>query len=124
MGFIQILPINLTYKYLLKFFTLTHSQSSHPTSSPTYSAGSPISLSRLLAPRFPPSLTRGLCIALVPISRGPVWDLFSKNQFCRGKGLVYIRFQPALDILVVSLLVAGVVGQPVGFFLGVTSGFI
>jgi ABC-type dipeptide/oligopeptide/nickel transport system permease component len=50
--------------------------------------------------------------------------LFSKNQFCGGKGLVYIRFQAALDIVFVSLLVAGVVGQPVGFFLGVAFGFV
>lgn len=63
-------------------------------------------------------------MALVPISGGSVWDLFSKNQFCGGKGLVYIRFQSALDILVVSLLVAGVVGQLVGFFLGVAFGFV
>lgn len=37
---------------------------------------------------------------------------------------MYIRFQSALDIVFVSLLVAGVVGQPVGLFLGVAFGFV
>lgn len=37
---------------------------------------------------------------------------------------MYVRFQSALDILVVSLLVAGVIGELFGLFLGVGLGLV
>lgn len=85
-------------KHLHQSFTLINKQSSHPKTSPTYSAGSPISLSRFLAPRFPPSLTRGLCIALVPISRGPVWVFSQRTSFAGAKGWCTYAFSPRLTL--------------------------
>lgn len=51
-------------------------------------------------------------------------DLFAEDQFFALGGLVYVRFQSTLDILLVTLLVAPVVGQLVGFLLGVRPGLL